>query len=69
MSLTDREKKQLKAMIDADDPLKWERLKLWCEDASAHDEAKRGLHALFVRQEDWEAHKLGRFGQLVTAGG
>ena len=41
MSLTDREKKQLKAMIDADDPLKWERLKLWCEDASAHDEAER----------------------------
>ena len=29
-------------------------------------EAKRRFHALFVREEDWEADKLGSFGQLVT---
>jgi type III restriction enzyme len=57
---------ETKGREDLDDPLKWERLKLWCEDATAHDEAKRRFHALFVRQEDWEAHQPRNFGQLVT---
>jgi hypothetical protein len=60
---------ETKGREDLDDPLKWERLKLWCEDASAHDKTKRRFHALFVRQEDWEAHHPKNFDQLVTACG
>ena len=60
---------ETKGREDLDDPLKWERLQQWCADATAHDEAGRKFHALFVRQEDWEAHKLTSFGQLVTACG
>ena len=60
---------ETKGREDLDDPPKWERLLQWCEDASAHDPASRRFHALFVRQEAWEAHKLTSFGQLVTACG
>jgi type III restriction enzyme len=60
---------ETKGREDLDDPLKWERLRQWCEDATVHDGAKRSFHALFVRQEDWEAHKLTSFRQLVTACG
>ncbi len=60
---------ETKGREDLDDPLKWERLRQWCEDASKHNPAGRQFHALFVRQEDWEAHKLTSFGQLVTACG
>jgi type III restriction enzyme len=60
---------ETKGREDLDDPLKWERLKQWCVDASTHDEGKRKFQALFVRQEDWEAHKMISFGQLVTACG
>jgi type III restriction enzyme len=60
---------ETKGREDLDDPLKWERLRQWCEDATAHDKDKRSFRALFVRQEDWEAHKLTSFRQLVTACG
>ena len=60
---------ETKGREDLDDPLKWERLKLWCTDASAQDEAGRKFKALFVRQEDWEKQKLTSFGQLVSACG
>lgn len=60
---------ETKGREDLDDPLKWQRLQQWCADATTHDERGRKFHALFVRQEDWEAHKLTSFGQLVTACG
>jgi type III restriction enzyme len=58
---------ETKGREDLDDPLKWERLQQWCIDATVHDEEGRKFHALFVRQEDWEAHRLTSFGQLITA--
>ncbi len=60
---------ETKGREDIEDPLKWERLRQWCDDASQHDAEGRRFHALFVRQEDWEAHKLTSFGQLVAACG
>ena len=45
---------ETKGREDIQDPRKWERLKLWCEDASKQD-APRRYRALFVRQEDWQA--------------
>jgi type III restriction enzyme len=59
---------ETKGREDLDDPLKWERLKQWCVDATEHD-GKRSFHALFVRQEDWEAHRPGNFEQLMKAFG
>jgi type III restriction enzyme len=59
---------ETKGREDLDDPAKWERLKQWCADATAHDGA-RSFHALFVRQEDWEAHRPRTFSQLTTAFG
>ena len=47
---------ETKGREDLDDPPKWERLQQWCADATAHD-GKRSFHALFVRQEEWDAHR------------
>ena len=60
---------ETKGREDLDDPLKWQRLRQWCDDATAHDEAGRKFQPLFVRQEAWEAHHLTNFGQLVSACG
>lgn len=59
---------ETKGREDLDDPLKWERLRQWCEDASRHD-TERSFHALFVRQEDWEVHRPANFAQLIAATG
>jgi Restriction endonuclease len=45
---------ETKGREDLDDPRKWERLKLWCEDASVQD-APNIYRSLFVRQEAWES--------------
>lgn len=45
---------ETKGREDVQDARKWERLKLWCEDATVQDAPNR-YRALFVRQEDWEA--------------
>ena len=45
---------ETKGREDLNDPPKWERLKLWCKDASEQD-APRSYRALFVRQEVWES--------------
>ena len=55
---------ETKGREDLDDPAKWERLQQWCADATTHDRA-RSFHALFVREEEWEAHRPKDFGQLV----
>ena len=59
---------ETKGREDLDDPAKWERLQQWCADATTHDRA-RSFHALFVRQEEWEAHRPKDFGQLVRGFG
>jgi type III restriction enzyme len=59
---------ETKGREDLDDPAKWERLKQWCADATVHD-GSRSFHPLFVRQEDWEAHRPRTFSQLTTAFG
>ena len=45
---------ETKGREDIQDARKWERLKLWCKDATAQDAPNR-YRALFVRQEDWDA--------------
>lgn len=45
---------ETKGREDIQDPRKWDRLKLWCKDATEQD-APRRYQPLFVRQEDWEA--------------
>jgi len=44
---------ETKGREDLEDPRKWERLKLWCEDASAQDAPHR-YQPLFVRQNAWD---------------
>lgn len=44
---------ETKGREDLEDPRKWERLKLWCEDASVQDAPTR-YRPLFVRQNAWE---------------
>jgi hypothetical protein len=51
---------ETKGREDLTDLAKWERLRQWCKDASARDEA-RSFRALYVKQEDWEAHPPRRF--------
>ncbi len=56
---------ETKGREDLDDIRKWERLQQWCQDATAHD-GKRSFHPLYVKQEDWDAHRPRSFGELVT---
>ena len=56
---------ETKGREDLDDPPKWERLKQWCEDATAHD-GKRAFKPLFVRQEDYEKYQPKDFSSLVA---
>lgn len=58
---------ETKGREDLDDPLKWERLQQWCEDATAHDGSLRSFSPLFVRQEDWERYKPSRFHDVIAA--
>lgn len=43
---------ETKGREDLDDPRKWERLKLWCHDATMQDTPNR-YRAMFVREEAW----------------
>jgi type III restriction enzyme len=45
---------ETKGREDVQDARKWERLKLWCEDATSQD-APRRYRPLFVRQEEWDS--------------
>src|SRR5690606_26051390 len=45
---------ETKGREDLEDPRKWERLKLWCEDASKQDAPNR-YRPLFVREEVWKS--------------
>lgn len=61
---------ETKGREDIQDERKWERLKVWCTDATAQDEPNR-YAPLFVRQEEWEAliNPLRRFGEAVSVFG
>ena len=59
---------ETKGREDLTDLAKYERLQQWCEDASARD-AARSFRALYVKQEDWQAHLPRTFSQLVAAFG
>jgi len=58
---------ETKGREDLDDPLKWDRLRQWCDDATAHD-ATRTYHALLVREEDWAAFRPKDFAGLIAVG-
>lgn len=45
---------ETKGREDVEDARKWERLVLWCEDATARDAPNRYC-ALYVRQDEWDA--------------
>lgn len=45
---------ETKGREDIQDARKWERLKLWCQDANEQD-APRQYRPLFVREEEWDA--------------
>ncbi|MFG5121720.1 DEAD/DEAH box helicase family protein [Methylorubrum sp. POS3] len=58
---------ETKGREDVQDARKWERLRLWCADATAQDIPHR-YAALFVRQEEWEAllNPLRTFGEAAS---
>lgn len=47
---------ETKGREDIQDARKWDRLKLWCADATEQD-SPRVYRPIFVRQEEWEAHQ------------
>lgn len=61
---------EIKGREDVQDARKWERLKLWCEDARRQD-APRLYRCLFVREEDWDGllNPLNTFAEAVAAFG
>jgi type III restriction enzyme len=56
---------ETKGREDLDDPPKWERLQLWCTDATARDE-QRVYKPLFVRQADFEKYQPQDFAALIA---
>ena len=61
---------ETKGREDIQDARKWDRLQLWCRDATEQD-APRRYGALFVREEDWDAllNPVRRFEQAMSAFG
>jgi type III restriction enzyme len=58
---------ETKGREDLNDPPKWERLKLWCKDASS--EGGVTYRAMFVQEEEWEKVTVRGFGQAVAVFG
>ncbi len=59
---------ETKGREDLDDPLKRERLRQWCEDATARDPGRK-YTPLFVREEAWSDAELRTFEELRRAVG
>ena len=55
---------ETKGREDLDDPLKRERLRQWCGDASAQETARR-FRSLFIREEDWDTYRPHDFAELT----
>ena len=51
---------ETKGREDLDDPRKWDRLKQWCEDATAADDG-RVYKPLFVSEPDWDKYPVSSF--------
>lgn len=57
---------ETKGREDLDDPLKIERLKQWCEDASERQK-RIEYKMLYVKQEEYEKYKPKSFGELINS--
>lgn len=57
---------ETKGREDLDDPRKWERLKDWVKDATAHGGGV-AFKAMFVREEIWKKHPLHGFAEAEAA--
>ena len=55
---------ETKGREDVDALLKFERLKLWCEDVNAR-QTRVVYHALYVKQDNWDRRKVNSFEQVV----
>lgn len=55
---------ETKGREDEDDKLKFERLKLWCEDVN-NRQTKITYKALYIKQEIWEENKVKNFDEVV----
>ncbi len=56
---------ETKGREDLDDPRKWDRLRQWCQDATATDEG-RAYKALFVAEEDWKKYGVSSFAEATS---
>jgi type III restriction enzyme len=58
---------ETKGAEDTDDPLKWERLRQWCADATTNDPG-RTYRAFYLREEDWRRYSPKDFAGLIAMG-
>ena len=56
---------ETKGREDLDDPLKIERLKQWCEDAT-NRQNKYEYKMLYIKEDEWSKYKPTNFNKLVT---
>lgn len=56
---------ETKGREEEDDKFKFERLQKWCEDVNAC-QSKVAYHALYVRQDIWEANKVKNFTEVIA---
>ena len=55
---------ETKGREDEDDKIKFERLKLWCDDVNSR-QSRSIYKALYVKQEEWDKYKAKSFKELV----
>ena len=56
---------ETKGREDEDDKIKFDRLKLWCEDVNSR-QSRSIYKALYVKQEEWEKYKAKDFKELIN---
>ena len=56
---------ETKGREEEDDKLKFERLQKWCDDVNAR-QSKMAYHALYVRQDVWEANDVKNFTEAIA---
>ena len=57
---------ETKGAEDVDVLPKWDRLKLWCEDATTADPAGRTFRPLYVLHDKFKRQSLSSFAELVS---
>ena len=55
---------ETKGREEEDDKLKFERLKLWCQDVNER-QTKVVYQAIYIKQENWDKHKIQKFDQIT----